>query len=131
MTLSSCPIVRQTVACQSIDPLLKLFRNRSRREIFCCLALGERDVGSLAQASGNDISYVSFALKAMDACGLVERRRKKNHVIYRLNQNVYVSFSDGVFHIEVQTTNGEYLALDLHVKVMKDSAQSESMDGHP
>jgi DNA-binding transcriptional ArsR family regulator len=101
------------IACESIDQLMKLLQDRTRRKVFSCLALGERNVTSLAAATRLAIAQISQALKAFKICGLVERRRDKHQVFYRLSRNVVVPYDAVFMHVDLQAANGEHMTLDL------------------
>jgi len=70
--------------CARLASLMKTLSHPQRLYILCCLCEGDATVGDLEKACGAAQPIVSQHLTRMRLEGLVEPRRKGNHVYYRI-----------------------------------------------
>ncbi|MDR3606643.1 MAG: metalloregulator ArsR/SmtB family transcription factor [Oligoflexia bacterium] len=70
--------------CDSVSRLLKSLSHPVRLKVLCSLMEKERGVNELTEFCGISQSAMSQFLARMKAEGLLESRRERNHVYYRV-----------------------------------------------
>lgn len=72
---------------EAFAAVAKGLAHANRIELLELLAQGERDVESLAQASGMSVANTSHHLKQLRHCGLIHNRQEGQRVIYALSDD--------------------------------------------
>ena len=71
--------------CQSVIELFQLVSNKTRFRIVCALSQGDFCVQEIAEIVGvESLSNISQQLKTLRLAGIVESRRNRTNVIYKL-----------------------------------------------
>lgn len=85
-----CPCVRKEIKTTSF--VLKTIAEDTRLRIICLLGKKELCVCELVSALGLPHNLILHHLKALAACGLVEKREKGRFSFYRLNLGSFSMF---------------------------------------
>ncbi len=76
---------KNEVVCARVIQLLQLLSNKGRFRIACLLARGEFCVNDITEVvSKGKLSSISQHLKMLTLCGVIERRREHQKILYRL-----------------------------------------------
>src|SRR5713226_8382720 len=76
---------KNEAVCAKVINLFHLFSNKQRFRIACLLARGEFCVNEITEVvSEGKLSSISQHLKMLTLCGVIERRRDNQHIIYSL-----------------------------------------------
>lgn len=77
---------RNEAMCQRVIGIFQLISSKTRFRIVCALSQGDFCVQEIAEIIGAErLSNVSQQLKALRLAGIIESRRDKTRVIYRLS----------------------------------------------
>jgi DNA-binding transcriptional ArsR family regulator len=91
--------------CQKVIDILSLFSNKTRFRILCALAEGDFCVNDLREVVGmGKISNISQQLKLLTLAAVLEKKRDKQQVIYRLTDKRVRQLID---YLKASYMNGE------------------------
>jgi len=94
----SCALDEHTAA--HVAELFGAFSDTSRVRIISVLAVGEQNVGALAEAIGLSESAVSHHMRALRQLRLVQMRKNGRQVFYTLDAHVAALFQSGLDHVQ-------------------------------
>jgi ArsR family transcriptional regulator len=69
---------------------LKCMVDEHRRQIIACLGTGEKCVNEIIDITNLEQTLVSFHLKALKNCGLINCRRDGQKIIYKVSNPVII-----------------------------------------
>ncbi len=75
---------KNEAVCGRVIGLFHLFSNKGRFRIVCLLARGEFCVNEITEVVDGKASNISQQLKMLALCGVIERRRVEQRILYRL-----------------------------------------------
>jgi DNA-binding transcriptional ArsR family regulator len=82
--------------------MLRLLGDPERLLIIQLLRGGPRNVGEIAERTGQKVANVSHHLKALREGGIVESKRDGRYIAYRLLPGAYIEESSGkVDHLDI------------------------------
>jgi len=82
-----------------VAELFGAFSDTSRVRIISVLAVGEQNVGALADTVGLSQSAVSHHMRALRQLRLVQTRKNGRQVFYTLDAHVAALFQSGLDHV--------------------------------
>ncbi len=96
---------KNEVVCARVIQLFQLFSNKGRFRIACLLARGEFCVNDITDVvSAGKTSNVSQQLKILALSGVIERRRDRQRILYRLKDQ---RVGKMIQFLQAQFLNGE------------------------
>jgi DNA-binding transcriptional ArsR family regulator len=96
---------KNEVVCARVINLFHLFSNKGRFRIACLLARGEFCVNEITEVvSEGKMSSVSQHLKMLTLCGVIERRRENQRILYSLKDK---RVGKMIHFLQEQFLNGE------------------------
>ena len=96
---------KNEVVCTHVIQIFQLFSNKGRFRIACLLARGEFCVNEITEVvAEGKISSISQHLKMLTLCGVIERRRENQRILYRLKDKRVGSM---IRFLQQQFLNGE------------------------
>ncbi len=98
---------KNEVVCAHVLQLFQLFSNKGRFRIVCLLSQGEFCVNEITEVvSEGKTSSILQHLKILALCGIVERRRQRQRILYRLKDKRVGTM---IQFLQKQFLNGEPL----------------------
>jgi len=84
------------------ERFLKCIGDNNRRKILKCLGETEKCVNDIINQTGLEQTLVSFHLKALRNCGLVEYRREGKKILYKITNPNIIKILDSVKNLASQ-----------------------------